>query len=130
MAWIIILAIIGIVLFYFFRDRDKMLESKVDNQGGMRRKYSLIIDNLTSEPEAVVSKVTRDFIQISCEKRTTATYFNITEDFDGVEIVWEARLGTMGNHKKRWRFPNNISQEQILTKMSEDMNDYYNQFFS
>ena len=118
MIWIIALTIIGVIIFFFLRDRDRMLDSQVDNLGGMLNKYSLLIKWLTSNPNAKIVKVTRDHIQISCIMQTTATYFYITETFNGVVIDWKATLGSMGNHNLNWKFTVTTPQEKIIEMFS------------
>ena len=58
MIWVIIVATIGVIIFFFLRDRDKMLDSQVDNLGGIKEKYSEIIEWMTLEPKAKVVKAT------------------------------------------------------------------------
>lgn len=129
MTWIIILLIVGVIIFFFLRDRDKMLDKQVDNHGGMRQKYSLLIEWLTSDPNAKVVKVTREHVQISSIMQTTATYFFITETFAGVEIEWDARLGLMGNHKKKWNFPKNTPVENMIERIGTDLAEYNDKVF-
>jgi hypothetical protein len=106
-----------------------MLNNQVDNQGGMKQKYSEIINWLSTHQNAKISKIKRDYIEISCIMQTTATYFNILETFDGVEIEWIARLGMMGNHNLKWKFPSTTSEEEIIKKISFDLQEYENKMF-
>lgn len=129
MIWIIVIIIIGIVIFFFLRDRDKMLDSQVDGHGGMKQKYSKLIEWMTSDPKAKIVKISRDHIQISCVMQTTATHFFITETFSGVEIEWKAILGMMGNHKMKWKFPSTISDEDIILKIGTDLEEYNKKLF-
>lgn len=124
MTWIIILLIVGVIIFFFLRDRDKMLDQQVDGQGGMKQKYGELIEWLTSEPNARIVKTTRDHIQISMVMQTTATHFFITETFNGVEVEWNARLGMMGDHKKKWKFPSTTSNEQMIERIGTDIDEY------
>ncbi|WP_133256599.1 hypothetical protein [Flavobacterium tibetense] len=129
MTWIIIITIIGVIIYYFLKDRDKMLETQVDNFGGMKRKYSLLIEWLTSDPKARITKTTRDHIEISCIYPSSITKFLITENFNFVEIDWISNLGVMGNHKLNWKFPNNTHQESIIEKIGTDLQNYENSIF-
>jgi hypothetical protein len=129
MIWVIVIAIIGVVIFFFLRDRDKMLNSQVDGHGGMRQKYSQLISWMTSDPRSKVVKIKRDHIQISCVMQTTATHFFITETFNGVEIDWKAYLGMMGNHKLSWKFQSTISDEDIIIKIGSDLEEYQKKLY-
>lgn len=127
MTWSIVLIIVGVIIFYFLRDRDKMLEQQVDEQGGMKQKYAELIEWLTDAPNARIVKTTRDHIQISNVMQTTATHFFITETFNGVEVEWNAKFGLMGDHKKEWKFPSTTSNEQMIEIIGTDIDEYSRQ---
>lgn len=129
MIWIVVISIIGIIIYNFFKDRDKMLESQVDNFGGMNKKYSLLIEWLTSDPKAQITKNSRDHIEISCVYPSSITKFFITENFNTVEVEWVSNLGIMGNHKLDWKFPSNMNQEMIIEKIGTDLHNYENKVF-
>ncbi len=123
MTWIIILIVVG-GMFFFLSDRDKMLKQQVDEQGGMKKKYAELIDWLTSDPNARIIKITRDHVHISMVMQTTATHFFITEIFNGVVVEWNAKLGLMGDHKKKWKFLSTTSNEQMIEIIGTDINEY------
>ena len=129
MTFVILLLIIGVIIYFFLKDRDKMLESQVDGHGGIKQKYSTLIQWLTNYPNARVVKVTRDHVQISCIMQTTATYFFITETFGGVEIIWDARLGIMGNHKMKWDFTSTTSEEEMIERIGVYIEEYNEKLF-
>ena len=58
MIWTISLFIVAIIIFYFLRDRDKMLNAQVDGHGGIKEKYSELIEWLLSDPNAKLVKIT------------------------------------------------------------------------
>lgn len=129
MIWIIVLVILAAIVFFFLRDRHKMIKRQVGVHGGMKKKYATLIDWLTNEPSAKVVKVTSDYVQINCIMKTTATYFFITETFGGVEIEWVARLGIMGNHKLKWYFSSNTTEIEIIQKLSDDLEELNKKLF-
>lgn len=53
-----LILIAGVIIFYFLRvrDRDRMLVSNVDANGGMKIKYSELIGWLRSDPNAKITK--------------------------------------------------------------------------
>ena len=124
MIWTISLFIVAIIIFYFLRDRDKMLNAQVDGHGGIKEKYSELIEWLLSDPNAKLVKVQRDHIQISNVMNSTSTHFFITENFNKVDIEWKAVLGAMGNHKKQWSFTQYTTNEDIILKVSTDIQKY------
>lgn len=129
MVWVLIIGIIGVVIYFFLKDRDKMLEASVDNKGGMRQKYSDLIGWLTDDPNAKITNVTRDHVTIVNRMPTTKTTFLITENFDGVDIEWYAELGSMGNHNKKWKFPKGTSEETMVIKIGTDLQNHEKKMF-
>lgn len=130
MIWvIIILAIIGIVLYFFAKDRDKMLQRQVDVYGGISKKYEYLIQHLTNYPGAKVRKVTRDSIHIEAVGQTTRTTYVILENFGIVNISWVGEMGMMGTHKQKWSFPQNYPQEKMIQEISTYMQWKSSQMF-
>jgi hypothetical protein len=111
---LVIIILFGISLFYFFRDRDKMLSSKVDSYGGMRVKYKTIIEALLKDPQARVTKEERDMIIISLKSPNTMTSFVIIQNFYDVEIVWNADLAHLGKYHHKWVYNAATNQDLIL----------------
>jgi hypothetical protein len=124
MNGVLVLFIVGVIIYFFLKDRHKMLENQVDSYGGMRAKYAELIEWLISDTNAQIIKVKRDHIQIRNRMRATETQFLITETFSGVEIEWRARLGIIGNHNKIWRFNKNTSNQQIIETIAFDMENF------
>ena len=120
MVWIIIIVVVvGIILYKFFRDRDQMLRHQVDAYGGMEKKYEHLISQLTTEQRIKVIKVTRDHLHIRAQGQMTAINFLILENFDSVEIEWVAQLGLLGTHRHKWTFIQNYPQEKMLEEMKK-----------
>jgi len=129
MTWLIIIIIVGVIIFYFLRDRDKMLAIQVDNEGGIKKKYEELVNWLTDDPNAKITKLTRDHIQITLLGRTTSTNFFITETFGGVEIEWTTNLGPLGIHKKNWTFESGTSNEDIIEVIGIYLQEYQRKIF-
>ncbi len=130
MIWIVlIIAVVGFIMYNFFRDRDQMLKRQVDMQGGIAKKYEYLVDKLTQVPSAKVSKVTRDQILIRVEGQTTSTNFIITETFNKTEIEWVGQMAMLGTHKHKWTYPHNYPQERMIDEIGEYMAWKSNQLF-
>lgn len=126
---ITILIILGIIIFFFLKDRDKSLENQVDLDGGIRNKYGLLIGFLSNHPNAKIMKSTRDYIKIDCIMPTTSTSYEILQNFNDVEVFWISNLGLMGQHKLKWNFNSNMPQEKMIKTINEDLISYENKIF-
>jgi len=120
MIWTIIIGVIAFIIFKFLRDRKKMLQNELGS-GGMKEKYSLLIQWLTNDPNAKIIKTTSDHIQISSQMPTTRTDFLLTQNFGKLEVDWQAQLGAMGNHNLHWEFSSEMNQDGINNATSKTL---------
>lgn len=116
--------IIGVILFFFLRDRDKMLDQQVDRAGGMRNKYSELIGVLTADARAKITHETRDHVQISLVQPGSATHILITESFSCVLIEWICEAGYLGTHRLKWEFAKNLGQLSMFQEMQADLEEH------
>ena len=125
---VFILVILAYLSFSGYKERNKLLEKQVDSFGGMANKYKYLIERLTAHPDAKVVKITRDHVHIRAVGNATATNYLITEMLNTVEIEWVGQMGYLGEHKKKWVFPDTYSQplmvgeiENYMEKKSKEM---------
>lgn len=131
METIIIIALIGIVIyiFKFFYDRDKMLEKQVDENGGMLLKYKTLVNHFTNDPDAKVTSVTRDSINIKWKGTIFIVEIFILENFSFTKIECKLDFGPHGNHKKNWNYGKNQSHEKIVEDITNFMRDEKSRIF-
>jgi len=130
MWWLVILIIGGFFLVSFFIEREKMLKTTVDKHGGLQNKYPELISWMTDHPNAKITKVTRQSIEIRCDLKITFTEFIILQEFNRIRISWEANLGVLGMHSNTWIFKPDDSEETIIEVIGTYINSKGNNFFS
>lgn len=116
----VIVIIVLILVVKFFIDRDKMLQKQVDTHGGMRQKYSFLIQELSQEAKPEFCDIKRDYIYfriISPAYQSSINYY-ITEQFDSVIVEWVLQMGTMGKLNRKWSFKEGTSQEKMINTIS------------
>ena len=100
MVWIIF---IGVLIFILrgFISRDQVFTQQVDSYGGMRKKYSTIINAiLQGDSIAQITNSTRDEIIIYCQgDYGLYTRFIIKEAPRTTHIFWECDSGPLGKLK-------------------------------
>ena len=113
MWWIFIIGIVVFIIYRFSRDYSNEVQTKVTNQGGMLKKYSLLIEYFTSHPASKITKVTKDSVNIS------SSTMNIWLDFVGgkTEVSLKAFLPLVGNISKKWNFPGGYPQEKMIEEI-------------
>jgi hypothetical protein len=119
MWWIIIIGIIGFILYSFLSSRNKS-RTVVDQEGGMKRKYEVLLENLLEAPNASITRLTRDNVAISGRSKYIVYQYSILHSFDDVLITWVAKSG-FGDLKDDWTFPSNFDQEKMAMKIIQDV---------
>ena len=126
MWWLVILIIGGFFLVSFVIEREKMLKTAVDKHGGLQNKYPELISWMTDHPNAKITKVTRQSIEIRCDLKITFTEFIILQEFNRIRISWEANLGVLGMHSNTWIFKPDDSEETIIEVIGTYINSIDN----
>ena len=101
------------------------MQKQVEGYGGMLNKYEFLIHHLTSYPNAIIQKVQKDKIQIYIDLSIIISTMNfyIKEGFQCVNIQWIGISKKLGKHKKSWKFPDTYSQEKMVQRINEDLNN-------
>lgn len=126
---ITILVILGVVIYFFLKDRDASLQNQVDFHGGIQNKYQTLIAFLSNHPQAHISKVSRDYVKINCTMSSTSTTFEILQNFNQIDVFWYSNLGMMGKHSLKWSFDADSDQDTMVEKIAADLKDYENAIF-
>jgi hypothetical protein len=100
---------------------------QVDHQGGMKEKYSVLLSYLMAAPEARITKLTRDNIQLVVKADYIANHFSILERFTDVVIYWSAN-SALGEFNEKWQFPQHLDQHEMAEKIGRDMEFKINNF--
>ena len=119
MIWIILIIIVVIILIKFFSDREKLMQT-VAKEGGMDEKYSILIGYLMNAPEAKITKLTRENIQILVSSGYIMSFFSLLHTFNTLIVTWKAR-SPMGEFTEKWEFPQYLDQNQMAEKIFRDI---------
>lgn len=126
MWWIIILGIIVFSIFKFMNDNNEQANA-VAKQGGMRKKYSLLVDYLLSASDRCrIMKEGGTYITLGAISPGGKTIFDLTQTFGSITITWTSQSVLMGNHKLTWEFGEFEDQSQMIARIQRDINSYMN----
>lgn len=114
MFWIFLIVIIFVVFLVIKKDHNASVTKLVSNYGGMRIKYTELIDYLSQG--AKINKETKDSLRLS----SSSMVWNIDLIGDNVEIRMNGFMPMLGNISHKWVYPHNFSQ----TKMIQDIENY------
>lgn len=121
----IILTLIGAyVLFHlahFFVDLIRQ-KRQVQREGGMRVKYAKLVVWIMKEyPNARIIQERSTFLNIGAFGMAGTTVFLLTQTWGNITIQYNSTNTLMGKTKLEWEFPEDMPQEQMITKMNCDI---------
>lgn len=117
--FIAIVAFFGIKFLY-----DTVQQSnKIKTEGGIRKKYSTIVDYvLSSHPKARIFQEENTFVSVGVSGPAGLQVYYITPSYGNVSIRMKIKNNPLfGNQEMEWSFPENMNQEHMLIKINNDI---------
>ena len=122
--WWFIIAIVAFIAFKFILDSNAQ-SNAVAKQGGMRKKYSVLVDHfLAGNEHCRIVQENSTFIRVGAANPATSTYFDIAQTYGTVTIQWISKSIPLGNHKLEWQFNEFEDQHQMIRKIEHDVEVY------
>lgn len=103
---------------------DMIKQSKeMKNQGGVRKKYSKIVDwALSSHPDSKIFQQDNTLVVVGVTGIAGSQIFFILKTFEAVNIQMKVKDNPLwGNIEMEWTFPENMDQDQIISKIELDV---------
>lgn len=122
--WWFIIAIVVFIAFKFILDSNAQ-SNAVAKQGGMRKKYSVLVDHfLAGNEHCRIVQENSTFIRVGAANPAASTYFDIAQTYGTVTIQWISKSIPLGNHKLEWQFNEFEDQHQMIRKIEHDVEVY------
>ena len=122
--WWFIIAIVAFIAFKFILDSNAQ-SNAVAKQGGMRKKYSVLVDHfLAGNEHCRIVQENSTFIRVGAANTAASTYFDIAHTYGTVTIQWISKSIPLGNHKLEWQFNEFEDQHQMIRKIEHDVEVY------
>lgn len=119
---IVIVVIVIVVLFNFNSDRNAQT-NKIDREGGMRKKYSELIEHLCGSKGEVLRQ-SGSSITIGASSIGGSTLFILTQTFGNLTVQWKVDSPVFGKHNLEWEFPEYENQVKMIQKIESDLMQY------
>lgn len=122
--WIFIVAIIATVIICKTKSKSSEIVDHVASHGGMREKYSIIVDRLlSSHPNMAIITETRTFMDIGMNNPDGSSHFYFQQvSKNGIMIQYELKGDpSTSDFKINWTFDDSFDQEIMLLQISADI---------
>ncbi|MBR5957060.1 MAG: hypothetical protein IKZ99_01710 [Salinivirgaceae bacterium] len=118
----IVIAIVLLIVGKFIYDLANQSQ-EVASQGGVRKKYAVLIDCILSGHEnARIYRNENNFVAVGVSNMAGSTMFYIQQTFGKVTIQCEVKNNPIiGFFKKEWTFPEDMDQYLMWQKMNNDI---------
>ncbi|GFD93132.1 hypothetical protein KUL156_43000 [Alteromonas sp. KUL156] len=119
--WYIIIFIIGLVIIKFIRDTS-IEKNKVSASGGIRKKYSRVID-LLLQGDSRTKIFHQDSLSIKLGLVVTgaSSVFVLTQNYGELLVECSFKSNVYGDYKLEWHFKENANQEKMYEKICLDI---------
>ncbi|MCQ2296316.1 MAG: hypothetical protein MJZ45_02820 [Bacteroidales bacterium] len=98
---------------------------KVKNEGGIRTKYSKLINNFIDPDSGMrIVEETDTYICIAMSNTSGQIAFHFQHTFGSINVTMKMNNIFLGKHKLEWDFPENMSQEAMITKIETETRQY------
>lgn len=125
----LIIASVILMVIHFTRDTLKE-KNKVQNQGGIRKKYKTLITHFLVEGEMKVISETTTYMCISGSDNMARITFHFQHLYSSINVKFEFKNIIIGEHKLSWDFPENMSQEDMIEHIETEINKYFDNLCS
>lgn len=118
--WIILIIIIGIVVIYRFGKRTGETVGRVASDGGMRLKYSKLLNNiLQGHQDCKILAETRTYIRAGVSNYGGSTIFHIQQCPNNTVIIDYdvSNNPVIPNFSLRFTFPDTMDQDEMMDQI-------------
>jgi|LSQX01.1.fsa_nt_gb hypothetical protein len=121
--WIFVLLIIAILIIKFLFDH-KNQQIDVAKQGGMKHKYSKLIDNFLEEDGFELAGVDNSSVTIVKSNIMGPEVILLLQTFGNITVQWKMESKEFGKHKLEWTFNEFGDQDKMYNKVTEEISVY------
>ncbi|MEO6228836.1 MAG: hypothetical protein ABJB11_08875 [Ferruginibacter sp.] len=122
-----ILFIVGSIVIKFVVDWNKQ-RSKIALEGGVSKKYSILVDHLQGDEKPKVFQLDNEVYSFGWITPNADNRLTIIESFGSVLVKWDFRANMVFkkvNESKEWRFPEDCNQELAAQKILSEMEEAF-----
>lgn len=114
---IILVLIIVAVIGKFLLDRKKLLDN-IKQQGGMEKKYEILIATMLRDPAMELEEITADVITILFKGEASVGLTSIVQRFDSITVQWRWK-SVAGEVSGQLELSEHLDQTLMAEKINE-----------
>ena len=119
--WTFIIILVVIMIGKFIYDSSKQSE-QVKSEGGMREKYSTLIEYLLDHPNSRIYQETNTFLSIGVSSAAGSTVYYLQQTYGNITIQMKIKNNPLiGNINMEWTFPESMNQRHMIQKIENDI---------
>ncbi len=120
--WTFIIIVVVLIIGKFLFDTAKQ-SSSIKDQGGIRQKYSILINNfLQGHERSRILQSSNTFVAVGVQGAPGSQIFYVFPTYGKVTIRMEMKNNPLwGNMKMEWVFPENMDQNLMIEKINIDI---------
>ena len=124
--WTFIIVIGVLIIGKFLFDTAKQ-SSEIKGQGGIRQKYSILINNfLQGHERCRILQSSNTFVAVGVHGPAGSQVYYIYPTYGNVTIRMEMKNNPLwGNVKMEWTFPENMDQNLMIEKINNDIENKF-----
>lgn len=125
----LIILLIVVVLAYLYVTTKKSEVSKINNQGGIFFKYKILIEYFLEYPGVKIETKNSYSVILILKDKYAVTRITIGHGFEDVSVFWELNSIAYGKHNLKWKFPESLSQYQMIELIENELEIYNKNLF-
>ena len=124
--WTFIIVIVVFIIGKFLFDTAKQ-SSDIKDQGGIRQKYSILINHfLQGHERCRILQSSNTFVAVGVQGPAGSQIYYLYPTYGNVTIRMEMKNNPLwGNMKMEWTFPENMDQNLMIEKINNDIENKF-----
>jgi len=123
----VLVVIVIVIIIVVFISKNKKQNEHIAKQGGMKKKYSELIDYIASQDNRVkIINETGNSVLLGLNTVGGNTTFHLVQTYGDITIQWKMKSPMYGNHNLEWSFDEFMDQSKMIDKIENDLGKYQN----
>ncbi|MDD5998015.1 MAG: hypothetical protein PUC42_14045 [Bacteroidales bacterium] len=121
---VFVLIIVGLLIYSFAKDTYSET-NKIVKEGGIYKKYKILIDNFIEEESGMrIIKESNTYMCVGMKNHTGSVTFHFQHTYNQINVTFEMKNIFIGDHKLEWDFPETMPQTDMIKHIETRTRQY------